>query len=141
MKKLLAAEGPSQSVEIRDGLTFFHARPPASHDIVARVNLLLAPAAVPSVPELAAAQHVAIGFGRYQFSGNEAVAEKISFDADKPNVGVQAKPDPASLEKHTQELSQVRSFPSPSPSLSLSLSVSLPLSLALALALCGCVGE
>ena len=62
-----------------------------------------AAAALQSSPDLTAAQHLALGFGR---SAHELTA-KISLDTEKPTVGVQAKPDPAVIEKHEQGLSKL----------------------------------
>ena len=104
VQMLLVTEGASQRIDIRDGLTFFHARPAAGYDIVARVKLLPVVATLPSVPELSAAQHLALGFGRLP---NEALADKISFDGNKLTVRVPAARDQAALEKHKQELSQL----------------------------------
>ena len=105
LKMVLATEGGSQRIEIQDGLAFFYPRPSAGYDVTARVNLLsVVPTALPFVPELSTAQRLALGFGRKRSPG---LTDKISFDVNRSSVGVQAKPDQASLEKHAHELSHL----------------------------------
>ena len=103
-KMVLATEGGSQRIEIQDGLAFFYPRPSAGVDVTARVSVLPAPIALPCIPELSTAQRLALGFGRKHLEG---FTNKISFDVNRPNTGVQAQPDQASLEKHAQELSRL----------------------------------
>jgi hypothetical protein len=103
-KMLLVREGNSQHIALQDGLTFFYPRPSAGFDIVARVKLLPVSAAPPDVQEMSAEQHLALGFGRRPA---RALAGKITLDLNKSDVGMQAQPDQAALDKHEHDLSRL----------------------------------
>ena len=121
VKMLLVEIVAGQRVDMDDGLAFLNARPSCGYNLPPLVQLKSrVPESIPRpvfvFEELTAAKLAALGYGRGEAGYNDGgrpyqyrypLTVKLQFDAEKPTVGVQAKPDPAALEKHKLALAQV----------------------------------